>query len=250
MTEQTNDALGNNQNTGVAGDANQATSLVDVFGEWGSKAGVGTKYKTPEDLAKGKVFADEHINRLEGELGELKTVLSEVVGHLKTTNNSQAVLEEIKQLKAQKENTNSSIGDADLKQLVMNVLNETSTEQKAKTNLAQANSVLNSKFGADAKVKVAEKAQELGVSPSWLTDMAASSPTAFLKLFDVSSQPSSIPASPSVSTLNTQAIAINQNKPLAGSYEEFKQNALAQGLKKNSQAYWSAFERQFRGKII
>jgi len=228
----------NNQTQGNTDPATPAVSTTDntsVFGEYASQAGLGSKYKTTEDLAKGKVHADAYIE-------DLKSKLAATEAQLAASKNAQEVLEEIKQLRTAKEVPASINSDVDINTLIEQRLSVRDQEQVATNNKAEADKALREKFGSEAKTILENTAKELGVSPNFLIDVAAQSPKAFLKYFD-SVPANTPPANPAGGTINSIALKNTQvNDPLT----KLKAETEARGIdrKKNPTAYFLAINSQ------
>lgn len=151
--------------------------------------GEGKKFKDPASLALGKVQSDRHIAKLESELKALRTDL-----------NSRTALEElvtkISSVKpsdsgtpvggdsGSNQNASTQLTPEDLAKLVDERVSQLSAREQAKVNLNTVKSALKEAWGAEFPAKLREKAAELGVGESFLNDLAASQPKAFLKLVE------------------------------------------------------------------
>lgn len=241
MTDELN-AAGINQTPNANAGDNQTQAPSSIFGEWSEKAGVGDKYASVEDLAKGKVHADEHINKLAEELANTKEVISELVANQKQTVSAESVLEEIKQLQSEKGNTNPNISDADLESKIASIFDKRTEAQKSNDNKAQANALMHKTFGDNATEVFKKKAESMGVNPEFLMGVAEKSPKAFAELMGVTSKIEA-PANPSQGSINAINLTNKQAEP--GSVDEFKNHMKEQGVKRGSLKYYEALEKKF-----
>lgn len=190
--------------------------------------GEGKKFKTVEDLARGKAASDEHILRLERENKELRE------GQAQADKIDQ-LLKLIKERQAEERNrgpddeptTAHAPSLEDLSRLVREQVNQSISESRqkelAETNLMTAVNALTEVYGSDEKASqvLAQKARELGVSKSFLKDLASKSPKALLDLIGVQdklgSSPSALPSS-----VPSEAISATSSKePKPGTPEYY-----------------------------
>jgi hypothetical protein len=159
--------------------------LEDLVGE-------GKKYKDPAALARSRVEADRHIQRLEAEQKAMRNDL-----------NSRLALEElVTKLSSYKapelapqgsEDRNQDTGKntltpEDLARIVDERVRSISDTERAKANLNMVKSTLKQEWGNDFVDKMKSKAAELGVGENFLNSLAMDQPQAFLKLMDVGSE--------------------------------------------------------------
>lgn len=142
--------------------------------------GEGKKFKSVEDLAKGKLEADRFIESLLREKAEL----------LETLNKKQTEDQVQKSLQTAQETTQTSTTarvseePKDLKALVQQTVQNLFAEQEIQSNVTKVNNRLSELFGEKAPERVAQRANELGVGVDFLKSVAAKSPEAFYKLLD------------------------------------------------------------------
>lgn len=148
----------------------------------------GEAFKDPQVLAKSKLESDNFIK-------ELQTQLADLRGELAKEEASKKLLAEL-QSRRQDPNANSvpNKGDSNpsdtkpvLSEDVIQRLVEETLSKREQTNTASQNTKvvqdqLQQKYGTEAKAHVEKKAQELGMSLSRLSELAAESPTAFMTL--------------------------------------------------------------------
>lgn len=191
--------------------------------------GDGKKFKSPEELAKGKYEADTFIQKLLDEKKQLETELA-----------TRARLEDLlDQLEPPAPNTPSTTNQtapegtpaAIDETLIENILNRREQERKALDNINEAKTQLQKFFGDDYVQKLDARASQLGISRQELDALAKKSPKAFMAL--VAPQSKSDPLfTPPTSKVNTP---IPHGTPQVRSWEWY------QNLKKtNPTVYWSA----------
>jgi len=184
--------------------------------------GPGKKYANVGELAKGYANADTHIEALTRDSGKFKTeadslkeLLMENLVAKPDANtpdpNKPPTDEPLAQppvVAPPKEDEDKSV---DVKALVKAALEEASTEDRRKKNAETTEQATLKHFGdQEAAVKaVAEKAQELGVSPQWIANLAFDSPKAFFATMGIN--PDSPPKSSSTpaprSDINPQRLS-------------------------------------------
>lgn len=140
--------------------------------------GEGKKFSDVEQLAKGKLEADNFIEKLKAENAELKAVASKV-------NSLEEVISTLKAETQKEKQTTSSVETPDIAKLVDERLSTIRAKETAETNVGMVSDHLTTHFGDKVKEVVAAKAKELGVGVSFLEDIAAKSPTACLAMFGV-----------------------------------------------------------------
>lgn len=150
--------------------------------------GEGKKFKTIEDLAKGKVEADTFIEHLKKEMSELRDELK-----------SKATTEEIlKSLKMEQNqpapsDANQAIAKPeDIANMIRTEISQAEMTRIANENIKQANEVLVTKLGTPEKAIefLASKSKELGLSVNKLQSMAAESPVALYSLLGLNNSQS------------------------------------------------------------
>lgn len=151
--------------------------------------GEGKKFKEVKDLARGKVESDRYIDIL-------KKKNDELIKELNTRTSLDTFLD---QMKAQKE-TNSHVAepvqpngqqtqaldDSSLEAKLNDLLARREAQRTQETNVDKVTRVLTEQYGNDAQLVINHKAQEVGMSPKELQQLASRSPQAFFKLVGVS----------------------------------------------------------------
>lgn len=151
------------------------------------------KYKTVADALIGAAKAQEHIQRIEAENAELRTVAKKV-------ETMEQLLQRLEQGKGSDQAPMPKVEDQE--QLVLSVLEKREHALRERQNREQVLESLKGKFGDKVQDVLQAKANDLGLSVADLGALAARSPKAVLGYFDTRS------VAPSVqSTVNTQALS-------------------------------------------
>lgn len=149
----------------------------------------GEQFRDPEQLAKSVFNANMHIKQLEEENARYKEeqVRSEY---------SKQLLEELRKQQpasgepTRLEHTNAGgtpeatpqNGPEDIKKLVDEAIANREHTRTREQNLAKADEEMRKLFGDQAEAELTKRASELGVDKKYLADVAATSPTAFLRM--------------------------------------------------------------------
>lgn len=157
--------------------------LEDLVGE-------GKKFKTVEDLAKGKALADQAIEIL-------KAKLDDTSKELNTRTSLEAFKTELEALRKREvtppvvlpDDQPTPIDDSKIRDLLKNLLAEEAQNRTTETNRQKVTRVLTEQFGDQAKVVLNHKAQELNMSVSDMQELAYKSPSAFFRLIGASETP-------------------------------------------------------------
>lgn len=163
--------------------------------------GEGKKYRDLDALAKAKLEADKHIERIERENAELrqdftktKTVeelLEKLEAKLGTSREENQPPPEKPVSKAA--GNNEGLSQADVLALVEGHVTQKEQERTRSQNIDHAKRELKASFGDKYAEVLKTKAEELGLTIEDMTAMAAKSPSALIKL--VSSSKSNEPLS-------------------------------------------------------
>jgi hypothetical protein len=156
--------------------------------------GEGKKFKTPEDLAKGKIESDSFIRKVTGENSELKNIIRQLEAEKEELARKAAFVRGVTsedgdtsngdgnpgtpKPDTSKANQPASLGAED----VIKLMDERELNKQKNANLRQVDTALAKEYGAEAKNFVVAKAAELGVSTEFLTITAQQSPAAFFNL--------------------------------------------------------------------
>lgn len=151
--------------------------------------GDGKKFKSIEDLAKGKLESDRFIAQLQQELKgireELNTriTLTEFMDNFKNSNTQPNQPSGDNQDRPGGEST--ALKPEDLRKLLDEELAKREQVNVARQNLNTVKQRLSEAFGPNYATRLENEAQKLGVTKEFLNNMAASTPSAFLRLVGV-----------------------------------------------------------------
>ena len=154
--------------------------------------GDGKKFKTVQDLAKGKVTSDNFIEKLKSELSELRT-------ELRSRKTVEELLAEKNSNRAEPNPNNNQqvLGDdvnsqtpslKDLESLLDRKLTEKEQLTARQRNLDQVKNTLLDTWGSSYPQKLMQVARENGYSQAMLDQMAQENPNAFYRLVDLKPQ--------------------------------------------------------------
>ena len=208
-------------------DVNGNTSVPDL-----TLVGEGKKFKTVQDLEKGKIESDQFIEQLQGELQGLREDLAsrvsveEALNKLTTQNTSQSTGGD----------TSPALDAETLSKLVAEQVNQLDTQKVKQSNVQAANDKLAEVFGDKAAEHLASKAVELGVAVDFLKATAETSPQAFYNLvgLNVTTTPNT---QASQGTIN--ATSFNNSTNDSESWESYEKMR-----KENPREYWSPETQQ------
>ena len=150
--------------------------------------GEGKKFKSVEDLAKGKIKSDNFIKQLQNELAELRDqvgkhqTMEEIKTQILSSLKQEKPLEQPVQPPTHEPNDSDKV---DVESLVATLLEKREIETRQKTNKQVVQDALEKKFGADAQLILNQKAKELSVSLDYLAKVAHESPSAFFRLVGI-----------------------------------------------------------------
>lgn len=189
-----NDTAFDNSNDQTKDESNSSSNPID------SLVGEGKKFKSIEDLAKAKLEADKHIERIEGENKGMREDLEK----LSTKVENLASLSEQKQTdpKNQAENTTQAVDKNDLSELVAQTYHDIREKEARQSNLKESNDFAISKFGDIEKARqgLKQRASELGLSVEDLKEIGSKSPNAFKDMFKAGGNSSEVSVKSSVNT--------------------------------------------------
>lgn len=179
------------------------------------------KFKTVDELARGKYESDQFIERLKREQEELREELSKrsTIEEFMTkmnerkANTSNQAEPPVDERKREEENSNSkSFTQEDLEALLENKLKERETQTKVEKNRKEVLDYMTSVWGSNAAVELNRKASELDMSVQELRAYAESSPKAFYRLVGIEGNTQSRSSNPSApsSTVSTSRMPDNR----------------------------------------
>ena len=166
------------QTTGPTGDS-AGSAVSELVGE-------GKKFGTIEELAKGKLEADQFVEQLQNENKLAREQLSQLEQSTVKDKTIADLIASVKKTNDQAtEEGNQPISEDSLSKMVREIMDGESEAQTRATNRARADKAVLDRVSGDveaAKSYVAEKAKELHMSVDDLRALSERSPSAFLKL--------------------------------------------------------------------
>ena len=214
--------------------------MADIFGDQplnndvtvDTLVGDGKKYNDVDNLAKAYVNAESHLEDLKRDNAMLRAQNDAKELNL---NKPDGNLEQRQPDPAPVDTPKPQLNDKDLRTIVSEELQNITQSQRFEKNVQDTAERLITEFGSSTKAQeaVQEKARELGVSPEWLRDAAARSPSAFYATMGLAGQ-----QTPG----NRETPAPKNELRVTPNSNGSKQNyAYFQNLKKeNKSAYYSA----------
>lgn len=193
MDEQTNTSNTN-------GDNDLVTSLV----------GEGKKFKTVEDLAKGKVAADTFIQQLQLENKALREAMDngdDTAGIMTRINE---LLSKKDERTATNQTSNQSQPESLTKEEVLDLLNRRDQDKTLRHNSDLFKNAITKALGDKADETVATRLQSLGLDKELFDTMVARSPQSALSLIGIKDTVSNATSGKDV-TLNTEAYFANSD---------------------------------------
>lgn len=176
--------------------------------------GEGKKFKTTEELAKGKLYSDLYVPKLENDIKLLKEAHAQLEAELESNKSrAQETLTMVNSNEANtqgsNENTNvtSTIKPEDIETLLSKKLSEMKEAEKRQANVERVRTELEKNLGDKYADHMKQMADEYGTE--YLAKMAEENPKAFLKLAGVGTQTNT--SKPSTNLFNPPANSVNMN---------------------------------------
>lgn len=203
--------MSNQDTTTVFGEPSSNSDNTPNLGEIASQlVGEGKKFKTIDDLAKGKLEADLYVEQLKKKLETSEAERTKLGGN---DEKFSQILQELEQRKATPPQGNIQVpvlGQDEIETLVRNQMTAIESERTSQQNLDSTNAKLKQLFGDKAKAYVESKAKELGIDMQRLQSLSAESPSAFFTLVGISDTKPKVPNAPITGSVNTES-NFNQN---------------------------------------
>ncbi len=166
--------------------------------------GEGKKYNNPVDALKSVPHAQKHISTLEAELAQTKTELEkrrtaeELLNEIKSSTNPQTTT-----------TVQSGLTEEAVVKILEQKLVQKQTQEKAQGNAQKVATSFAEKFGDRAEEVYNKLATDSGLTVTQLNTLAATSPSAVLKLAGLDNTNQTV--SKSNGTINTEAMRQNNN---------------------------------------
>ena len=152
--------------------------------------GENKKFKSVNDLAKGKAEADRYVE-------VLKNKLDEATKELNTRTSLDSFLDKMKNpgnveppVVTPPSDAKGPLDDSEIEARILKALEARESQRAQETNVEKVTRVMQEQFGDNARLVINKKSKELGISANELQAMAARSPSAFFTLVGVSETPS------------------------------------------------------------
>jgi len=184
--------------------------------------GEGKKFKSVEDLAKGKLEADRFIQRLQDELQTVRSDLAtakrleEIVDRLSTG----SVQSAIPPVTEDQTNQNGADGKGDtsvnFEELVEKALTKKEQEKRQKDNIEEVSRTLTEAWGPGFVNKLVAEAAALGMSKDEVNALAARNPKALYRLVGVTGESQARGSAPNLFTPPTSNVNTTGFKPSNG----------------------------------
>ncbi len=196
--------------------------------------GEGKKFKTAEDLAKSKFHADTYIPLLERRLDQYEAdrlamkkeidtrqSIEEIVTNLmnKQTTTTQPTTPESK---VESVVTAPTLDPTKIDELVSTRINAWDTEKRQTANVAEVRGKLKERFGNSFAEVLKAKADELGVSPTFLNNLAKDHPSVLYKTLGLDQNVQAVNNNPLTTT--TRFAPTGEKKRTWSYYQEMKKN--------------------------
>lgn len=155
--------------------------------------GDNKKFKSPEDLARGKAEADLYVDHLKRQLDEMREDTSRLREEYNAREKLQDLIDRLENNGGQSASSDDNLNanETNMKQrqepdydtLISAKLKEARQKEKEEENFSSVVNKLQERYGASYKQRFSEQAQELGLDRESAERMARTSPKAFFKTF-------------------------------------------------------------------
>lgn len=178
------------------------TEVADLVGE-------GKKYQSVNDALRSVPHAQKHIQTLEAELAQTKEELTK----RKTT---QDLLDELKSgIQSGTTAPNVEFDQDRIEAIAVQVVEQRDRQAKANANVGTVINAFDSMYGEKGKEMYVKLAEDSGLPLSALNSLAASSPTAVLKLAGITSKQEIAIPGKTQSSVNTEALSNQSQQTLS-----------------------------------
>ncbi len=185
----------------------------DYFAEL---VGENSKFKTPQDLARGKVESDLFIEQLKRENAEMRNDLNTRIKYeefLDRVERAKLSNADDNQESREQAGQQSAMNPEELEQLLERKLRERDARNSASQNLAIVQNKLRETLGPNYAQRVREQAQSLGVTTEFLNNLAATQPRAFYRMLGIDAErPTTHSMSPPRSSVNSESFTGTKTK--------------------------------------
>lgn len=156
-----------------------------VEGVLDALVGEGKKFSTTEDLAKGKLAADNHIATIEAENARLKAQLDADKKASEKEASVKELIDTVKAAQAEGSTQGKTLSAEELAAMVKTVMKDEKSADTKAANRSRGNELVLKLAEGNvdtARLLVAQRAEALGMTPAALAAVSESSPQAFTEL--------------------------------------------------------------------
>ena len=161
-----------------------------------SLVGEGKKFKSVEDLARGKMESDKFIAQMQREQQELREELNkrltveEVLAKIEERQKRSSAPVDDEDYTKSNSSEDRGVDMSAIEKLVESKFNEAQSMADQRRNMQSVKNIMRERFGADYIRVMESKLEELGVGKDWANGLAATQPKAFLGLMGAPTKPS------------------------------------------------------------
>lgn len=146
--------------------------------------GEGRKFKSVEELARGKAESDLYIEHMKRQSDELRTDYVKLRDEYNTGPKLKEVLDQLAELKGQRapllpeggSQDTSVLDETKVADLVASMLQQSKTADREAENFRKVESKLQESYGSDYKRLLKQKVSELGLEDGFVNDLAKRHP--------------------------------------------------------------------------
>lgn len=198
--------------------------------------GDNKKFKTPEDLAKGKAQSDHYIKTLERRLDAISDDYKKVLDERNAMPKLQDLIEKFDKLDMQnlqsRDNTQNSNEDPNrqalnpeqLESLVTSKYAQLKQNERENDNYMQVRNKLSETLGNNFKAVLKEKSDALGLTDDEVNQMARKNPNLFFKTFDLNTIRQDNFQSPPTNVMRNNSLSNRQEKRTMAYYEKMRKD--------------------------
>ena len=160
--------------------------------------GEGKKFRSPEDLAKGKAEADRYVKTLEHQKDEIRDMYLSLKEQVDGRAKLEDLIDRIEKGKTRDSQTSPTIEDIEkpptfdptqLRSMIAAELQQSEVQKREAANYASVQKTLKEKFGPRANEVLKDKMDTLMIDDAYLVGTAKRSPQAFYSLMGITEQP-------------------------------------------------------------
>lgn len=203
--------------------------------------GEGRKFRTNEDLAKGKAESDRYVRVLEQQKDEIRNMYLNLKEQVDGRTKLEDLIDRIEKGKSQTPDDSHTPEDREktptfdpsqLKGMIAQELQEAEVQKRSANNYAQVQKTLRDRFGTRVNEVLKDKMDTLMIDDAYMVSTAKRSPQAFYSLMGISEQaeqPQTMFQAPPRTTQRPTFAPQNEGAKTLAYYEKLKQT--------NPQAY-------------